>query len=132
MIVIDASVALEMLLPTAAGLRLVGRLEASAPEVWAPHLLDVEVMQATRRYQRQGVLSEAGGAEIARDLADLPIVRCQHEVLLPRIWELRHNLSAYDAAYIALAEALDATLLTCDAPLARAPGNNARVEFIER
>jgi predicted nucleic acid-binding protein len=63
-------------------------------------------------------------------MADFPLIRYQHDLLLPRIWELRHNLTAYDAAYVALAEALGAPLLTRDRRIAAAPGHRARVELV--
>jgi predicted nucleic acid-binding protein len=87
------------------------------------------VAQVLRRYGASGDLTPGRGAEAIADLADLPITRHEHVVLLPRMWQLRHNLTAYDAAYVALAEALEATLLTRDAKLARAAGR-ARVEVV--
>jgi hypothetical protein len=70
------------------------------------------------------------GRNPAADLSDLPMHRYPHDVLLPRIWELRHNLTAYDAVYVALAEALDAPLLTRDRRLATASGHGARVDLV--
>jgi predicted nucleic acid-binding protein len=75
-------------------------------------------------------LRAARGREALQDLADFPLTRCPHEPLLERIWQLRHSLSAYDAAYIALAEALNAPLVTCGARVARAHGHSARVEIL--
>jgi predicted nucleic acid-binding protein len=70
------------------------------------------------------------GAQALSDLADLPLRRYAHDFLLPRIWELRSNVTAYDAAYLALAEALDAPLLTRDAGLRQVPGVMAEVEVL--
>ena len=95
----------------------------------APHLIDIEVAHVLRRYASAGDMSAERGREALEDLADLSLRRYPHEVLLPRVWELRANLSAYDAIYVALAEALDAPLFTRDRRLAGAPGHHARVEL---
>lgn len=129
MIVVDASAVLEVLLQTPAALRLSRRMFDSRETLHAPHLLDVEVAQVLRRYARAGAISPDRGAEALTDLADLPISRYPHFILLPRIWQLRHNLTAYDAAYLALAEALDAPLLTRDRALASV-GARVRVEVV--
>jgi predicted nucleic acid-binding protein len=113
-IVVDASAAIELLLNTAAGIRISARLLSSGETLHAPHLIDLEVAQVLRRYARSGELDAGRGAQALDDLADLAINRYPHDVFLPRIWELRHNVTAYDAAYIALAEALDAPLVTRD------------------
>lgn len=130
MIVVDASAAIELLLNTPAAPRVAVRVLASRESLHAPHLIDLEVAQVLRRWERTGALSVARGAEALQDLADLPLTRYPHQVLLPRIWALRRNATAYDAAYLALAEALGATLVTCDAALASVPGHAARVEVI--
>jgi len=94
----------------------------------APELVDLEVVSVLRRQLAAGSL-DARRAQLAlADLADLPLQRSPHATLLPRIWELRDNLSAYDASYVALAERLDATLLTADVRLTRAPGPNCTIE----
>jgi predicted nucleic acid-binding protein len=95
-----------------------------------PHLLDVEVAQVLRRYTRTGELDAARGLQALEDLVDFPLTRYPHDLFLLRIWELRQNVTAYDAAYVALAEALGALLLTRDAALASAPGNRAQIELI--
>lgn len=96
----------------------------------APHLLDLEVAQVVRRFWLAGSLGAGRGREVLDDLLDLPIRRHAHGLLLPRIWELRHNVTAYDAAYLALAEALDARLLTRDVRLAGAPSYTADVQIV--
>lgn len=128
MIVVDASAVLEVLLQTPAASRIARRIFASGESLHAPHLLDVEIAQVLRRYARTGVISAARGAEALADLADLPLHRYPHFVLLPRVWQTRNRLTAYDAAYLALAEALDARLLTRDRALASVGG--ARVEVV--
>ncbi|MFN2387539.1 MAG: type II toxin-antitoxin system VapC family toxin [Thermoanaerobaculia bacterium] len=105
------------------------RVLAPRETLHAPHLLDLEVAQVLRRYLGQGDLSEQRAAESLRDFLDLSVARYPHEPFLPRIWQLRANLTAYDAAYVALAEALDAPLVTRDARLARAAGHEARIEL---
>lgn len=130
MIVVDASVVVEVLLGTAAGRAVEGRLFDRLAALQAPHLMDVEVAHVLRRYAAAGELTPARAAEAVEDLRDLPITRHEHTILLPRIWQLRHNATACDAAYLALAEALDATLVTRDAKLARAAGRT-RVEWLK-
>lgn len=104
------------------------RLLDSAESLHAPHLLDVEVAQILRRFVRRGELAPDRAREALDDLASLPLERYSHEILLSRVWTLRENLTAYDAVYVALAEILDATLLTRDARIPRAPGHAARIE----
>jgi predicted nucleic acid-binding protein len=129
LIVVDASVVIEVLLLTRDGWRLGSRLFERGPTLCAPELLDVEVTQIVRRYQRLGDLTAERGQSAIADLVDLPLERFTHRPLLERMWEMRANLTAYDAAYVALAEALDAPLLTRDARLARAV-HRARVEVV--
>lgn len=119
MIVVDASVVIEILLGTAAGRAAEARLLGRRASLHAPHLMDVEVAHALRRYRLSGALDEQRATDAVTDLADLPITRHEHALLLPRIWQLRDSLTAYDATYVALADALGATLLTRDAKLAR-------------
>ena len=130
MIVVDASALLEMLLRTPAAEQVEERLLGKRDTLHAPHLLDVEVAQVLRRYAGSGEIDAERGRAALADLVDLPIRRYPHEFLLPRAWEIRHNFTAYDAVYVALAEALDATLVTRDRRLAAAPGHQARVEVI--
>lgn len=130
MIVVDASALLEVLLNTPAAARVADRLLGSGETLHAPHLIDLEVAQVLRRYAASRVLTADRGAEALQDLADFPLARYPHDVLLPRIWELRHNFTAYDAAYLTLAEALEAPLVTRDAALAATRGHQARIELL--
>jgi predicted nucleic acid-binding protein len=130
LIVLDASVVLEVLLRMPAGVRVEGRLFEPNETLHAPHLLDVEVAQVLRRYALAGDVDAERCRAALDDLAALPISRYPHDVLLSRVWDLRANMSAYDAVYVALAEALDAPLLTRDGRLAKAPGHRARVELV--
>ena len=130
MIVVDASVMIEVLLNTPAGIQMADRVFDPNETLHAPHLLDVEVAQVLRRYTRTGELDAARGLQALEDLVDFPLTRYPHDLFLLRIWELHHNVTAYDAAYIALAEALGAPLLTRDTALASAPGTRARIELI--
>ncbi len=129
MIVLDASAAIDWLLQTAAGKRIDQRIYSDSESLHAPHLLDLEVSQVLRRLVREGTVSAHRADDAIEDLLDLRITRYPHFVLLPRIWQLRNNLSAYDAAYVALAEKLGARLLTRDARLASAPGHTAPIEL---
>jgi predicted nucleic acid-binding protein len=130
-IVVDASVMVEVLLRVPGAERLEARLTGLGERLCAPALLDVEVAQALRRYTGRGELTPARGAEAIQLLVDFPLVRYPHAPLLARIWELRANLTAYDAAYVALAEALRAPLLTADARLAASPGHGAEIELCD-
>ncbi|TMJ27328.1 MAG: type II toxin-antitoxin system VapC family toxin [Alphaproteobacteria bacterium] len=130
MIVVDASALLEALLGTAASAAVTRRIFEAGQTLHAPHLLDVEVAQVLRRYAIAGDLDDQRARAALDDLADFPIRRYPHGLLLPRAWELRNNFSAYDAVYVALAEALDAPLLTRDRRLANAAGKHVSVELI--
>jgi predicted nucleic acid-binding protein len=130
LIVLDASAALELLLGSRRGRRVAARVASTSLTLHAPHLLDLEVAQALRRYAAAGLIdAETGRAALDR-LDLLGIERYAHVELLPRVWSLRANLSAYDAAYVVLAEALGAPLLTCDRALSRSPGHTARIELV--
>lgn len=130
MIVLDASAAVEWLLNRPLEDAVGQRLWRTGQTRHAPHLLSVEVAQVVRRLVRQGEASSQRGSEAIVDLADLGVERYAHELLLPRMWTLRENLTAYDAVYVALAETLQAPLVTLDARLAEAPGHAAEIDLI--
>ena len=130
MIVVDASAVLEALLRTPAARAVERRLFESSQTLHAPHLLDVEVAQVVRRYAANGEIDVERGRIALADLADFSLRRYPHDFLLSRVWELRNNLTAYDAVYVALAEALDAPLLTRDKRIAASPGHHARIELV--
>ena len=129
MIVLDASAIVELLLGTPLGAKVAARV-ARSDELHAPHLLDVEVLSCLRRLQRVGAFSDERAWQMLRALHDLDVERHPHDGLLPRAWELRQSSTAYDAMYVALAEALRAPLLTLDERLAKASGHDARVELL--
>jgi predicted nucleic acid-binding protein len=131
-IVLDASVVVELLLATARGAVVRARIAGPEESLHAPHLLDVEVAQVLRRYHLAGDLGAERAREAFTDLVDLPVIRYPHDVLLSRVWELRRSVTAYDAVYVALAEVLGAPLLTLDRRLAVAPGHRARVEILQQ
>ncbi|MFT4009206.1 MAG: type II toxin-antitoxin system VapC family toxin [Nocardioidaceae bacterium] len=126
MIVIDASAMIEALVGRDADDEL---LEALAGDVCAPHLLDVEVLSALRGLLLGGKLDEATAEEARNNYFSLTIARYEVSPLADRVWALRHQLTSYDACYVALAEALDAPLDTCDAKL-RHPGHTADVRLL--
>jgi predicted nucleic acid-binding protein len=130
MIVVDASAVLEMLLQTKLGARVEARLFRDGDLLHAPALLDVEVVQALRRLVQREELEDGRAQEAVADLVLLDVIRHQHTELAGRAFALRESLTAYDAVYVALAEALDAALVTCDRPLATAPGHAAQVELL--
>lgn len=115
MIVIDASAVLEILSRTPTGLSLEEAL--SGMELQAPHLLDLEVLSAVRRWEFSGIAAPKEAAAILDAFLSMNIRRHTHTPYIPRIWSVRHNLTPYDAAYLALAEALNAELLTMDSGL---------------
>jgi predicted nucleic acid-binding protein len=124
----DASAAVDWLLQTPAGQLIEKRIDSRNESLHAPHLIDLEVTQVLRRLVREGTIPERRADEAIRDLTDLRITRYPHFVLLPKIWKYGENLSAYDAAYIVVAELLRAPLLTRDGRLAGASGHAASVE----
>ncbi len=130
MIVVDASVIIEVLLQTEAGRAITGTLLDGRDTLHAPHLLDVEVAQVLRRFVMRGELYESRAREAIDTLRQFPLMRYPHEALLGRIWALRENLTAYDAAYVALAEGLRSPLVTRDRRLAAAPGISATVKVL--
>ena len=129
MIVLDASAALELLLATEVGRKVAGRLHG--PEaISAPQLLIIEWLQVLRRAEHRRVIDPTTAGELVADLLALDIELYDHRLVAHRVWELRDNLSAYDATYVALSELLGAALVTTDAKLADAPGNHALIELI--
>lgn len=130
MIVLDASALVELILGTPAGRLVAARIADPAEGLHVPHLADVEVLQALRRYVRQGDLDSREAEVAIEDLRSLDLQRHAHEPLLDRVWDLRKNMTAYDAVYVALADALDAVVLTCDRRLSRAPSMSRRVLFV--
>ncbi len=128
MLVVDTSALLDALAGHPPDPLLVDRL-AGDGDLHAPHLVDVELLQALRRLTRLGALSEDRAQDARTDFGELALTRYPHEPLADRVWELRHNLTAYEAVFVALAEALAAPLITCDAGLAGAPGLLTPVEL---
>jgi predicted nucleic acid-binding protein len=133
MIVIDASAATELLLARPAAEAVAGHLSERGLDLHAPHLIDIEIASAVRRLVATGKAASERGDEAMADLLDLPLARSPHDILLPRVWELRENFSAYDAAYVALAEALSddgVPLLTTDDRLASAVRAHTAIEVL--
>lgn len=130
MIVVDASALAEVLVGTADADAVELRLFRAGETLHAPHLIDIEIAQVVRRFVFRGEFDSRRGDEAMSALADLPLRRYPHRHLMARVWELRSNLSAYDATYIALAELLDVPLVTRDVRTARAAGHRARIEII--
>lgn len=130
MIVLDASAMLDVLLATPAASSVLSRLHRPGETLHAPHLLDLEVLQVLRRYAIAGDITPERAGQAVADYLDFPILRYAHEVLAPRIWELRNTLTAYDGAYVALAEALEAPVVTRDRKLATSRGHHAIIELL--
>lgn len=129
MIVIDASAEVAVLLnigPEAEGIR--ERISRPGESLHVPHLFEIEVLHALRYLSLRGTVSPERARLALSRFHDTQLIRYPHTPLMGRIWDLRENLTAYDAAYVALAEALDAPLVTMDARLAQAPGIRATVE----
>jgi predicted nucleic acid-binding protein len=130
-IVIDASALLEILLRTQRADALMARALDASERLHAPQLLDIEVTQVLRRLVQRKELPLVRAEQAFDDLSNLVIERHEHQWLVQRIWQLRDSLTAYDGCYVALAEALGAPLLTCDAKLAGASGHQAVIELVE-
>ena len=130
MVVIDASAMVEFLLQTSLGTRVEARLFRNHEEFHGPHLLDIEVARALRRLVRMREVRAERAEDALGDLMALDLHRHAHLPLLGRVWELRGHITAYDAVYVALAEAIDATLVTCDAPLGATRGHAAKTDVI--
>jgi predicted nucleic acid-binding protein len=128
MIVIDASALVELLVSgTPRAARIAARVTARRETLHAPHLIDLEVISAVRTLERG--LGSAVASRAVSDLLAVALTRYAHELFIPRIWQLRANLTPYDACYVALAESLAAPLVTCDARLAASPGTSAVIEL---
>ncbi len=130
MIVADASATVAYLVNQPVGRGVRARQRFASEALHAPHLLDLEVANSLRRLVFRGAITPGEASQALEDLLDLPIVRYPHHPLVARAWELRHNLTAYDAAYVALAEALGAALVTLDSGIRDAPGHRAMVEVL--
>ena len=130
MIVVDASAVLEVLLRTTLGAAIESQLWRESDALHSPHLLDVEIAQVIRRFTIAREIEVERAQAALDDFIALPISRHPHEFLLPRVWSLRNNFTAYDAVYVALAELLEATLLTHDRRLATAARRHVQVEFV--
>lgn len=119
MIVLDASALVELILDTPTGQLVATRITDPAEGLHAPHLADIEVVQALRRYVMEDTIDADTTGVALDDFRTLDLQRHAHEPLLERVWELRENLTAYDAVYVALTKVLDGVLLTCDGPSRR-------------
>jgi predicted nucleic acid-binding protein len=126
-LVLDASATVDFLIHRRRRGDWVAEQLSAVPLAHSPHLVDVEAVSALRRLTATGGLDELAGARAVRMLTELRLRRHSALELLPRIWSLRSNLSAYDAAYVALAEVLDIPLVTTDARLARSQGHRAQI-----
>jgi predicted nucleic acid-binding protein len=129
-LVVDTSAILDAIAAREAAPGLVARLSEDG-DLHAPHLIDVEILHALRRMTMRGEISDDRAADARSDFADTAIVRYPHEPLSDRMWELRQNLTAYDAAFVALAESLAVPLITCDGRLASANDHRAQIELFE-
>ncbi len=129
MIVVDASALVELLVGgTPRGARIAARIRSET--LHAPHLVDLEVLSVLRTLEARQALASSLASQAAADVVALAMTRYPHEPLAARIWQLRGNLTAYDASYVALAEILAVPLVTCDARLAGAPGHRASIELV--
>jgi len=130
MIVLDASAAIEFILEMGHAPAVEKAMSTPGQSIHVPHLIDVEVAHVLRRYALSGLIDPERCEIALSDFLDLAATRYPHEEFLARIWELRNSVGACDAAYVALAESLDAPLLTCDRKLARTSGHGARIELV--
>jgi predicted nucleic acid-binding protein len=129
LIVVDSSSVIEVLFRSSVGKQIEELILSPFENLCAPHLIDLEIAQVLRRYCATGDLSVERAKNALEDLKDMPITRYRHDIFLQRIWELKDNITAYDAVYIALAEALPATLITCDKRLASAPLHDVEIRL---
>jgi len=131
MTVVDASVLIDVVLQRGAGPSMQPRLLRAGVSLHVPHVADLEVAQVLRRYQRTREVDPGRGSEALRDLAGLPLVRWPHQPFLARIWELRGSLTAYDAAYVSLAEALGMRVIYFDIRTRLPLGNAQQTEKLD-
>ncbi|MGQ0837471.1 type II toxin-antitoxin system VapC family toxin [Actinokineospora sp.] len=124
--VLDASALVEVLAATNPNAALFRRVLTGT--AFAPEIIDLETLNSVRKYLFRGAIAEQTAAGVAQNLQEIPIARSPHRSLLPRVWELRHSITPYDAAYIALAEKLKIPLVTCDAKLGGSNGHHAEIE----
>jgi predicted nucleic acid-binding protein len=129
-IVVDASALLEALLRTPLGASVENRLLDPSESLHVPHLLDIEIAQVLRRFVMARDIGPERAQAALEDLQALPLWRHSHGFLLPRVWTMRDNITAYDAVYVALAEVLEATLLTHDRRLAISARKFIPVELV--
>jgi predicted nucleic acid-binding protein len=129
--VLDASVLVEFLSGGEHAESSERHLMESPGWLWAPYLVDAEVGHALRGEVRAGKISARAARAALGDLMEMRLQRVSHHLLADRAWELRQNVSFYDALYVALAEALEAPLVTLDSRLAKAPGLRAEVEVVQ-
>lgn len=131
-LVVDAGAVIDLLLRRPAAAAISRALEVDVDDLHAPALLDLEVLSALRRLTLAGELGAERAGAAVDDLDALPILRHGHVALLPRVWQLRENVTPYDAAYVALTEGLgdDATLLTLDRRLAGAVADHTAVRTV--
>jgi predicted nucleic acid-binding protein len=129
MIVIDASALLEMLFGSPTGQDVAVKVR-NASVIASPQLVIVECLQVIRRAEARHAINTATAAELVRDLLALDLDLYDHQLVALRIWELRANLTAYDASYVALSELLKAPLVTTDEKMANAPGNRAQIDLV--
>lgn len=130
MIVLDASAALELLLNAPLSSEVADLVFEDGVSLHSPHLIDLEIAQVLRRLVRKNEIEAVRALEVFQDFNDLAIARYSHQMLIPAIWSLRNNATAYDASYLALAEVLEATLVTCDDALKTVPGQANRVHVV--
>lgn len=128
MLVVDTSAVLEAIAARDPAPGLIERLSEDG-DLHGPHLIDTELLHALRRMSIKQQISDERAADARSDFAELALVRYRHQPLNDRVWELRHNVTACEATFIALAEALSAPLITCDARLASTPGHSAQIEL---
>ena len=126
--VLDASAVVELVLGSRSGMQILTRIADPQLSLHSPELVDIEVLSVLRRHELTDIIPPDRISHAIDNLSDLDLRRHPHGPILPRIWSWRYNLTSYDAAYVALAEILDAPLLTTDARLARAPRLPVRVE----